>query len=85
MAYDGDGSRASETAGGVTTTYLVDTLNPMGYSHVLHELVGGTVTKMYTYGLRRISENRLSGSTWTPTFYDYDGHGNVRFLTGSAS
>jgi YD repeat-containing protein len=28
MVYDGDGNRVSETVGGVTTTYLVDTLNP---------------------------------------------------------
>jgi RHS repeat-associated protein len=73
----------SETAVGVITTYLVDTLNPTGYSQVLDELVSGSVTKTYTYGLQRISENQLSGSTWTPTFYGYDGHGNVRFLTSS--
>jgi RHS repeat-associated protein len=84
MVYDGDGNRVSETAGGVTTMYLVDTLNPTGYSQVLDELVSGSVTKTYTYGLQRISENQLSGSTWTPTFYGYDGHGNVRFLTSSS-
>lgn len=39
MAYDGDGNRVSETAGGVTTTYLLDTLNPTGYSQVLHEYI----------------------------------------------
>ena len=27
--------------------------------------------------------NSISG-TWTPSFYGYDGHGNVRFLTNSA-
>jgi RHS repeat-associated protein len=84
MVYDGDGNRVSETGGGVTTKYLVDTLNPTGYSQVLDELVNGSVTKTYTYGLQRISENQLVGSTWTPTFYGYDGHGNVRFLTSSA-
>jgi RHS repeat-associated protein len=84
IVYDGDGNRVSETAGGVTTAYLVDTLNPTGYSQVLDELVSGSVTKTYTYGLQRISENQLSGSTWTPTFYGYDGHFNVRFLTNSA-
>jgi RHS repeat-associated protein len=84
MVYDGDGNRVSETGGGVTTTYLVDTLNSTGYSQVLDELVNGSVTKTYTYGLQRISENQLVGSTWTPTFYGYDGHGNVRFLTSSA-
>jgi RHS repeat-associated protein len=84
MVYDGDGNRVSETAGGVTTKYLVDTLNPTGYSQVLDELVSGAVTKTYTYGLQRISENQLSGSTWTPTFYGYDGHGNVRFTSNTA-
>ena len=58
--------------------------NPTGYSQVLDELVNGAVTKTYTYGLQRISENQLSGSTWTPTFYGYDGHGNVRFTTSTA-
>jgi RHS repeat-associated protein len=82
--YDGDGNRVSEKAGGVTTKYLVDTLNPTGYSQVLDELVGGSVTKTYTYGLQRISENQLSGSTWTPIFYGYDGHGNVHFTTNTA-
>jgi RHS repeat-associated protein len=84
MVYDGDGNRVSETAGGVTTKYLIDTLNPTGYSQVLDELVSGSVTKTYTYGRQRISENQLSGSTWTPTFYGYDGHGNVRFTTNTA-
>jgi RHS repeat-associated protein len=68
----------------VTTQFLVDTLNPTGYSQVLDELVSGAVTKTYTYGLQRISENQLSGSTWTPTFYGYDGHGSVRFTSNTA-
>jgi hypothetical protein len=50
MAYDGDGNRVSETAAGVTTKFLVDTLNPTGFSQVLDELVSGAVTKTYTYG-----------------------------------
>ena len=83
MVYDGDGNRVSETAGGVTTKYLIDSLNPTGYAQVLDELVSGAVTKAYTYGLQRISENQLVGSTWTPSFYGYDGHGNVRFLTST--
>jgi RHS repeat-associated protein len=51
---------------------------------VLDETVNGVVTRMYTYGLQRISENQLNGSTWTASFYGYDGHGNVLFLTNSA-
>ena len=61
----------------------MDTLNPTGYSQVLDELVAGVVQKTYTYGLQRISENQLASGKWTPTFYGYDGHGNVRFLTSS--
>ena len=84
VVYDGDGNRVSETAAGTTTKFLVDSLNPTGYSQVLDEMVSGAVTRIYAYGLSRISENQLVGSTWTPTFYGYDGHGNVRFLTNSA-
>jgi len=68
IVYDGDGNRVSETAGGVTTKYLVDTLNPTGYAQVMDELANGAVTRTYAYGLRRISEdgypcipNRLRG------------------------
>jgi hypothetical protein len=46
----------SKTVGGVTTKFLIDTLNPTGYSHVRDELVSGAVTKTYTYGQRPISE-----------------------------
>src|SRR2546427_12375113 len=83
MVYDGDGIRVSETVGGAATKYLVDTLNPTGLPQVLDETVSGAVTRTYAYGLQRISENQLNGSTWTPSFYGYDGHGNVRFLTNS--
>ena len=77
--FDGD-NRGSETAAGTTSTYLVDSLNPTGYAQVMDELASGSVTRTYAYGLQRISENHLLGSTWTPSFYGYDGHGNVRFL-----
>ena len=40
-----DGNRVSETAGGVTTKYLVDNLNPTGLPQVLDELVNGSVTR----------------------------------------
>jgi RHS repeat-associated protein len=50
----------------------------------MDEVVGTAVQRTYTYGLNRISENQLVGSTWTPSFYGYDGHGNVRFLTSLA-
>ena len=80
LVYDGDGNRVSETAGGTTTKYLVDSLNPTGLPQVMDEKVSGTVTRTYAYGLQRISEEQKIGSTWMPSFYGYDGHGNVRFL-----
>ena len=84
LVYDGDGNRVSETAGGVTTKYLVDDLNPTGVPQVLDEIVGGSVNRTYAYGLQRISENQLVGSIWTPSLYGYDGHGNVRFLANTS-
>jgi RHS repeat-associated protein len=50
----------------------------------MDELVNGSVTRTYAYGSNRISENQLVNGTWTPTFYGYDGHGNVRFLTSTS-
>jgi RHS repeat-associated protein len=70
--------------GGTTTKFLVDSVNPTGYAQVIDELVSGAVTRTYAYGLQRISENQKIGATQTASFYGYDGHGNVRFLTGSA-
>jgi RHS repeat-associated protein len=84
IVYDGDGNRVSETAGGTATKYLVDDHNPTGLPQVLDEIVSGSVTRTYAYGLQRTSENQLISGTWTPSFYGYDGHGNVRFLTNSA-
>ena len=73
----------------VTTRYLVeDDLNPTGLPQVVEEVVNGAVTRQYTYGLQRISQNlspAVTGSnTWTTSFYVYDGAGSVRHLTNSA-
>ena len=84
LTYDGDGNRVSETVGGTTTKFLVDDHNPTGLPQVLDEVVNGSVTRTYAYGYRRISENQQISGTWTPSFYGYDGHGNVRFLTSAA-
>jgi len=89
IVYDGDGNRVAKsvTANGVTTTtyYLVDDLNPTGYSQVVEELAANeAVEREYTYGLQRISENQPINGTWTVSFYGYDGSGNVRNLTNSA-
>jgi RHS repeat-associated protein len=97
MIYDAFGNRVAKTvstASGTTTTqYLVeDDVNPTGYPQVVEELTGpigaGAVTRQYTYGLQRISENLspvvTGNSTWTPSFYGYDGFGTVRQLTNSS-
>jgi RHS repeat-associated protein len=62
----------------------VERLNPTGYAQVMDELVNGAVTRTYAYGVQRISEDQQINGTWTPSFYGYDGHGSVRFLTNSA-
>jgi hypothetical protein len=84
IVYDGDGNRVSEMAAGVTTKYLVDTLNPTGLPQVVDEVVKGSVTRTYAYGWQRVSENQKISGAWTPSFYGYDGHGNVRFLTSTS-
>jgi hypothetical protein len=45
-------------------------LNPTRHSQVTDELVSDSVMRTYAYGLQRMSENQLAGSTRTPTFYD---------------
>jgi RHS repeat-associated protein len=86
LVYDAFGNRVSKAVNSVTTKYLVeDDLNPTGYPQVFDELnSSGAVTRTYTYGLQRIDENQLVSSVWTPSFYNYDGGGNVRQLTNSA-
>jgi RHS repeat-associated protein len=82
IVYDAFGNRVGKTANGITTRYLVeDDLNPTGLPQVLDEIVGGVVTRTYTYGLNRISEDQVVNNTWTTSFYGYDGAGNVRQLT----
>jgi RHS repeat-associated protein len=81
ITYDGDGNRAAQTVGGVTTSYLVDDRNPTGLSQVVEELVAGRVTRVYTHGHSLISQNQLLDGAWRLSFYGYDGHGSVRLLT----
>ena len=93
ITYNGDGEKVAETitqAGlTVTTTYLLDELNPTGYSQVLEESTNGSLSRVYTFGLELISQDEVLSATgsqisWTATYYGYDGHGNVRFLTNGA-
>jgi RHS repeat-associated protein len=81
VAYDGDGNRVSKTVGGSTVRYLVDDLNPTGYSQVVEEVAADGVQRTYTYGHRLISQNRPQGGGAAVSFYGHDAHGNVRLLT----
>ena len=83
-AYDGDGNLVAKTVGGVTTHYLVDSNNPTGYAQVVEEIVGGQVVRQYTYGHDLVSQRQLVGGQWQTSFYGYDGHGSVRYLTDAS-
>jgi len=93
VVYDGDGNRVRKTVTSttnvVTTSYLVDDLNPTGYPQVMEELttvtanpllVTPTVTRVYVWGHSLISQDRLSGTMWTESYYGYDGQNSVRYL-----
>jgi len=86
--YDGDGNRVAKTIGGVSTSYLVDTLNPTGYAQVLDEVQNSSAVRSYTWGLQLVSESQLVAATppaipWVTSYYGFDGHGSVRYLTNS--
>jgi RHS repeat-associated protein len=85
LVYDGDGNRVSETVGGTTTKFLVDDHNPTALPQVLDEVVNGSVTGTYGYGYQRIDINQFANGLWSPSFYAYDAHGNVRSLMNSAA
>jgi RHS repeat-associated protein len=81
IAYDCDGNRVAKTVGGVTTRYLVDDLNPTGYLQVFEEVVGGTVQTRYTYGDRIVSQTRDVSTMPATSYYGFDAHENITFLT----
>ena len=84
IVYDGDGNRVSKTVAGITTSYLIDANNPTGFVQVAEELQNGVVARAYTYGLELLDERQKVGGTPTTSFYGYDGHGSVRFLTNNS-
>jgi RHS repeat-associated protein len=49
----------------------------------MDELQGGAVSRTYTYGLSLISEQQTLAAAPVTSFYGYDGHGSVRYLTSS--
>ena len=83
IVYDGDGNRVSKTVAGVTTLYLVDSLNPTGYAQVVAEAASnGAAQEGYYYGLEQIGRVKVFGTAPT-VFYVHDGHGSVRALTNT--
>jgi RHS repeat-associated protein len=82
--YDGDGNRLAKTVGGTTTQYLIDYLNPTGLPQIVEEISVGAVQRSYSYGLRRISQDLVVLGAIVPSFYGYDGHGDVRLLTNAS-
>ncbi|MBL8152020.1 MAG: RHS repeat-associated core domain-containing protein, partial [Blastocatellia bacterium] len=87
IKYDGDGNRVeksvTENGESRTTKYLVDTNNLTGYAQVVEEIEDEVVVKQYSYGLDLISQRQLINNAYEVSFYGYDGHGSVRFLTDS--
>jgi len=60
----------------------VDEANPTGLAQVVEEIAGGAVKTRYVYGLERIAQTQVASGT--TSFYGYDGHGDVRYLTDVA-
>ncbi len=70
----------------MTGALQYDTLNPTGYAQVLDEVQSGSVTRSYAWGLQLVSETQLVAATppaspWQTSWYGFDGHGSVRYLT----
>jgi RHS repeat-associated protein len=84
IVYDGTGNRVSETVAGIITNYLIADLSLTGYAQVLDELQGGVVTRKYSYGLELINESQAISGAPATSFYGFDGHGSVRFLTNAS-
>ena len=79
--YDSDGNRVQKTVDGVTTNYLVDTLNHTGYSQVFVE-DGGTYQTSYIIGDDVLAQATGTGQT-DIQYLLYDGHNSTRQLADS--
>ncbi len=79
--YDGDGDRISKTVAGTTTTYLLDTQSPTGYTQAVQDWVSSGWPSIYTYGLEQISMHLLGSGIDKKVYYVHDGHGSARALT----
>ncbi|MBI4852005.1 MAG: RHS repeat-associated core domain-containing protein, partial [Acidobacteria bacterium] len=65
----------------VVTKYLVDTNNLTGYAQVVEEIQNNVVSRQYSYGLDLINQRQLINNNRVVSFYGYDGHGSIRYLT----
>jgi RHS repeat-associated protein len=85
ILYDGDGNRVAKTVGtgasAITTKFLVASMSPTEYAQVVEEIVNGNVQRVNVHGHSLISQTQLINGNWTTSFYGFDGHGSVRFLT----
>lgn len=73
-SYDADGLRTSKTVNGVTTEYVTDG------GRVVLELVNGTPTARYLYGLGLVHAT-IGADKY---YYSYNGHGDVVQLTNAS-
>ncbi len=79
--YDPDGNRVQKTVDGVTTSYLIDSLNHTGYSQVFVE-DGGTYQTTYIIGDDVLTQATGTGQT-DIQYLLYDGHNSTRQLADS--
>lgn len=75
--YDGDGNRVGETAGGTTTTYLIDTAAGLP---VRIAAINGGARERYVYGSGRVLEVAADGGR---RYEHGDGLGSMRMRTGA--
>jgi RHS repeat-associated protein len=81
FTYDADGCLVERQSGASVTRYLVDSLNPTGYSQVLEERDGqGSLRAHFIYGGRLLASAR-GGAT---SFHHCDALGSTRALTNAA-
>lgn len=90
LAYNGLGHRVAKRISSgldnITTFYLVDDLNPTGYSQVLEEYVAVNnappiIQTVHGHGLGPLSRDDVVGTNWVTHFYGADGQGSVRQVT----
>jgi RHS repeat-associated protein len=78
LLYDGDGTRVGKTAAGVSTAYLIDDVDPTGYSQVLEELAAGPAARRYGFGKAALVEIEGGAAAYLLT----DGQRSVRSVSG---